>query len=192
VAANKQPILLPIDFVRDGRSGINIKDDLILRRANIVANEDGFRRRACRALAKRFEKEGEPAQYVEERIYDKFASLRDSQLLRKFHLIPWEARISILNQLDDARFVELGYRIIHIERPQILPENIRSQLDAWRQERLNGPMGARFRTLADAIREADNLVGTSDAEPQALVSDVRAWLAKWRDSTTDVGQFKAA
>ena len=72
VAANKQPILLPIDFVRDGRCGIDAKDDLILRRANIIANEDGFRRRACRALAKIFEKEGEPAQCVEERLMTNF------------------------------------------------------------------------------------------------------------------------
>ena len=71
-------------------------------------------------------------------IDDQFPSATDAKLMRKFHLVPWEARISILSQLDDARFRELGYRLIHIEQPQMLPGNMRAQLDAWRQERLLG------------------------------------------------------
>jgi exonuclease I len=113
VAANKQPILLPIDFARDLRCGINVKDGLILSRANIVANEEGFRRRACRALARRFEREGEPAEYVEDRIYDQFPSFSDQQLMRSFHLVPWEQRISIViltavyHMLRDGTFFSL-------------------------------------------------------------------------------------
>lgn len=183
VAANKQPILLPISFVRDGRSGINVKDEVIMRRANIVADDDEFRKRACRALAKRFEKEGEPAEQVEERIYDHFPSSSDQQLMRTFHLVPWEQRIAIVSQLADPRFRELGYRLIHTEQPQILPGSVRAQLDAWRRERLLGIAGTPYRTIADAIREADDTVATTEDEHQGLVPELRRWLTEWRDVT---------
>lgn len=183
VAANKQPILLPIDFARDLRCGINVKDGLVLSRANIVANEDEFRRRACRALAKRFEKEGELAECVEERLYDQFPSSSDQQLMLTFHLVPWEHRISIVGQLADPRLRELGYRLIYIEQPQILPGNVRAQFDTWRRERLLGPPQMRYRTIANAIQEADNLIPCTEGEAQALASAAKLWLADWRDST---------
>jgi exodeoxyribonuclease-1 len=184
VAANKQPILLPIDFVRDGRCGIDAKDDLIFRRANIIANEDGFRRRACRALAKRFEKEGEPAQCVEERIYDQFPSASDAQLMRKFHRVPWQARIPLLDQLGDDRFRELGYRLIHIEQPYILTETKRLQLDVWLHKRLHGPSRLPNRMLVDAIKESERLMAVSEINSQSLMAETNQWLKNWRRSVT--------
>jgi hypothetical protein len=128
------------------------------------------------------------------RAVEQFPSSSDAQLMRKFHAVPWNARISIVNELDDARFRELGYRLIHIEQAQMLPGSIRSQLDAWRQERLGGPTGAPYRTLADAIQEANNLDGTPDSDSRALVSDIKGWLANWPDfpKTKHSEQFEVA
>jgi exodeoxyribonuclease-1 len=179
VATNKQPILIPFELApAAGLFESNLSKAEIFQRAKAVRADRDFCDKACRALARRFSSQREPAQHVEEQIYDGFPCSSDVELMRQFHLVAWDARTRILDRLQDQRFRELGYRLIHVERPDVLAITTRSRLDAWRHERILGTAGISvpYRTFTDAIREAEDLVRTAAKESVHRVYGIKKWL----------------
>jgi hypothetical protein len=47
--------------------------------------------------------------------------------MNSFHEPSWPYRLSIIEQFPDARLRELGYRLVHCERPDLLDETVRRQ-----------------------------------------------------------------
>jgi exonuclease I len=183
VATNKQPILIPFELAPADLFGSKLSKAEILQRAATIRTDREFCEKACRALARRFSGEREPAQYVEEQIYDGFPCSSDAELMRQFHRAPWDARAGILDRLEDQRCRELGYRLMHVERPEVLAIAARSPLDAWRHDRLLGTRGVSvpYRTLSDAIREADDLARTEEGERVNQLYAIKAWLEQSED-----------
>ena len=78
------------------------------------------------ACAEACEKVYPPSAHVERQLYEGgFWSDQDDELLAQFHSSPWEARPSLLRQLADPRLRRLGWRLLFIERPDLLADEDR-------------------------------------------------------------------
>jgi exodeoxyribonuclease-1 len=112
---------------------------------------------------------------VEEQIYVGFPTRTDEFLMEQFHRAPWEGRIKLVDQLEDQRLRELGYRLIFTERPGALSAEKQRELEHWRSERLN-PLGeVPWLTVAGALDEAEKLQEKS-SETDKTISELIDWL----------------
>jgi exodeoxyribonuclease-1 len=183
--ANNQPILLPFELAPEGLHNLDLEEVDIERRVRLIGENQEFQARVGEALAGRFAPR-EPSPYVEAQIYDGFLRWQDNRLLEQFHNARPEARSQFLDQLEDERPRDLGYRLIYAERPEILPSEIRVKLDAWRAERLfMEDAGVPWRTIPQALAEVDDLVAEAGGDSDDLLLEIRTWLARMHTAAPD-------
>ncbi len=78
--------------------------------AQLVAAQPEFQKRVGQALADRYA-DREPAQHVEQLIYDGFYSPDDKQVLEHFTAADWREHARPVAQLNDQRLKQLGMRL---------------------------------------------------------------------------------
>jgi exodeoxyribonuclease-1 len=162
VRANNQPIILPRTLDGLDFHDLSIERNGTERRACVISQSREFQIRVGEALRNRYPSR-ESASYIEERIYDGFASNPDQFLMEQFHKVPWESRGKIVDLLDDERLRELGYRLIYVEKPNALSEEKRRELHLWKSQRLNPNGNAPWLTIGAATNQADKLL---EEEPE--------------------------
>lgn len=86
-------------------------------------------------MAKRYP-EKEPSPHIEEQIYEGFASGADQAIMAQFQVTEWDRRAELANKLHDQRMKQLAYRLIYLERPDLLSESRRHSFDDRVAERL--------------------------------------------------------
>lgn len=173
IRANNQPILMPLALTGPELYDLSITDDEIGRRAKLIAQASEFHTRVGQAIANRYPQR-EPSLYVEEQIYDGFPTRTDEFLTAQFHRAPWEERANLIEQLEDRRLRELGYRLIFFERPDSLSVQKRHEMELWRQARLKPLTDVPWLTVAGALAEAETL---RDEKPddQETLSELISW-----------------
>jgi exodeoxyribonuclease-1 len=174
IKANAQPILLSRALASPDLHNLGIDNKEIERRARLIVETEGFQSRVGEAIGNRYVPE-EPSTFVEEHIYDGFPRRADELLMQRFHQVPWEQKATILDQIEDPRIRELGYRIIYFEKPHSLSAETRTELDAWRGQRLRSNIEVPWLTVADALDEAEKLLAEIN-EDRELIVEVKAWL----------------
>mgnify|MGYP000415691812 CR=1 FL=1 len=108
--------------------------------------------------------EREPPEHVEERIYEGFPSREDELRLNRFHEAPWEERLSILNEIEDARLEQLGQRLVYLEAPNVLSPESRSRMDRDIARRVLGVgQEPKWLTVPLAIEEVDELLSQAES-----------------------------
>jgi exonuclease I len=135
---------------------------------------DRFRTRIGEAISNRYPPT-QPSVFVEQQIYDGFSRRPDEFLMQRFHQVSWEQRAGILEQIEDPRIRELGYRIIYAERPNCLSDVKRAALDAWQGRRLQSNIEVPWLTIAAALDEIEKLL-KDDSRNVELFSEVSDWL----------------
>jgi exodeoxyribonuclease-1 len=98
--------------------------------------------------------------------------------MERFHKTDWTDRIELAEQLRDQRMKRLAYRLIYLEKPDVLPVSMRISFDDRVAERLlTDDPNVPWRTIPKAIQEADDLLsGSSDADKTAFLKAVRQFL----------------
>ena len=72
---------------------------------------------------------------------------------------------------------EVANRLVYFERPDLLPERQRLELDSWLADRLlSDSPDAPWRTLPKAIQEADDLLKNAAVNEADLLNEVRSFL----------------
>jgi exodeoxyribonuclease-1 len=175
VSTNRQPIVMPLSAAPDDTKTKALPESELQRRAKVIQDRADFQARISEALSKRYaDKERSP--YVEERIYDGFAQANDEVLMEKFHLAPWEDRRSIVDQIGDARFGELGRRLIYFEKSDLLEGNQGIEIKSWIADRINASDDVPWMTIPKALEEADGLMETCDEAGRSLLTEVKSFL----------------
>jgi exonuclease I len=146
-------------------------------RAALIRKNKEFQVRVGEAMARRYPEE-EPSPLVERQIYDGFSSSADREIMERFHKTDWTDRIELAEQLRDQRMKRLAYRLIYLEKPDVLPVSMRISFDDRVAERLlTDDPNVPWRTIPKAIQEADDLLsGSSDADKTAFLKAVRQFL----------------
>ncbi|NWG25036.1 MAG: exodeoxyribonuclease I [Pseudorhodoplanes sp.] len=179
VKCNSSPILMPAHDAPDIAPSKMLGMGELERRAEVLRSDDALRAR----LITVFESTREPRQpsvHVEERIYDGFVQAADEARMERFHKVPWEARVAIVEQFEDGRLVELGRRLIYIERPDVLSEAQRRSGRRAIARRLAGQVeAAPWLTFEAAIQEIEGLLATPmDDAGRELVEAWRGYLVR--------------
>jgi exodeoxyribonuclease-1 len=153
IRANAAPTLWSLDAEHGEISteALGIGLDELHRRAAFLETNTGLRARLISAFEAGREPR-EPSRHVEEQIYDEFFTETDNRLMNSFHEASWPDRLSIVKQFQDARLRELGYRLVHCERPDLLDDVVRRRHDDRIARYLLGlDNDVRWLTLRDAI-----------------------------------------
>ena len=156
---------------------LSIDQEERLRRANVLAENEEFRGRLISAFLST-QKPWESSPHVEEQIYDAFLTREDEQFSSVFHDLSWVDRYDHLDQISDERIKELGQRLIHAEKPDSLPKDIKTILDQENAQRMiTGVPGEEspWLTIPEAISETDKLILEGENENKLLL-DYRAYL----------------
>jgi exodeoxyribonuclease-1 len=97
--------------------------------------------------------------------------------MQEFHDADWTAPPEIVGKLQDKRARELGYRIIFLEKPELLRPDIRHWYEKWQLRRLvEDDEDLSYLTLGRAIKEAQELSESSNESDKKLMADVTEWL----------------
>ena len=139
--------------------------------------EDGpFRERVGKALVGHTP-DRPPSQHVELQIFDGFPSWADERIMAEFHDADWNDRPTHIDGLNDPRMREVANRLVFFERPKLLSEPKRLELDGWLANWfLSDSPDVPWRTLPKAIQEADDLLKNAGGDELALLREVRSFL----------------
>jgi|APTNR8051073442_1049403.scaffolds.fasta_scaffold01657_14 exodeoxyribonuclease-1 len=181
VKCNGSPILMPAHDAPDIAPSKILGIDELERRASVLRSDDALRARLIRVFEST-RAPREPSIHVEERIYDGFVQAADEARMERFHAAPWEARPAIVEQFEDVRLVELGRRLIYIERPDVLSEAQRQSGRRAIARRLAGQVdGVPWLTFDKAIQDGEGLLATPlDAASRELIEAWRSYFVERR------------
>jgi exodeoxyribonuclease-1 len=160
--SNAVPMLFPADDAPTICKGRNCGFDELQRRADVVQADAAFKARLISA----FESKNEPypaSPYVEQQIYNGFIQKEDERLMNDFHEAEWHNRPAIVEKFKDPRLKEIGRKLIHIERPDLLDEGTRRELDLMLFRRIMG-VGEKvpWLTLPQALQDFGAVKANAD------------------------------
>jgi len=124
IAINKVPNVFPITNPSSAHGSL----------AQLVSANPEFHQRVGQALADRYA-DKEPAQHVEQLIYDGFYNAGDKRVLDDFEVADWRDRTQIVAKLDDLRLKQLGMRLIFSNAPEFTSKKYRSAASAAIRDR---------------------------------------------------------
>ena len=174
--ANGSPMIMPAEDAPDIAASIGLSDDELESRASYLSENEPFRERLVSAF-EQTKTVYEKSPHVEKQIYDGFFN-EDQVKLDKFHMVPWDERVSIVADFSDDRLRELGMRLIHAEHPEVLSDPVRTQYDLALAERLAGGDGEEpWLTLPKAIQQADDMLRVAQEDEKEFLREHRSYLA---------------
>lgn len=120
------------------------------------------------------------AVHLEQRIHDGFSTSGDEKLLENFHAAPWEERFEIIESVSDDRYRLLGHRLIHSERPDLLPPLTKAAMDAEFAARLLGGEvgGEPWLTLPKALEKTNEMLKNASGDEHSLLSDLASYIER--------------
>lgn len=180
VRINAQPALLSPDFIPENVEGGRLSAEEYQTRARWIRDTLSFRQRIGGLLAKRLEPDPCPS-YVEERIYERFPSRLDEARLQAFHQCDWVDRKRLLTEIEDARYRQLGRRVVAVERPDLLSSDLQAEFERWRIERFQTEQSVPWRTLSKAIGELAALEIDASSDQIDQLASIRAYLKSIAD-----------
>jgi exodeoxyribonuclease-1 len=177
IRANAVPILCDIESAPPFTEGLDLGSTVLQGRADYLRSNSPLRARLVAAFDANRE-QPEPSSHVEEQLYSGgFFGNADHRLLSDFHRAPWEQRVPLLERIQDGRLRELGQRLAHCERPDLLDQETRRAHDARVVRKLLGIDGdVPWLTLPKAIQQADELLGRIDGPDRDLITEHRDYL----------------
>lgn len=175
--SNACPVIVPSDEAPSITAGLNLGMSEIERRAELLHSDPNF----CNRLTAAFQaSQGirEASPHVEMQIYDGFFNA-DAVLMDQFHCVPWEQRLALVDQFTDARLRTLGRRLIHTERPDLLPLLDCQEHDRACARRLLGADGdVPWLTLPKALQQLDDILRECAPCDVGLLTDHRDYLTR--------------
>jgi exodeoxyribonuclease-1 len=173
--SNGVPIIFPGDEAPANCKGAEFGLGELERRAEMLRDDDAFRRRLMVAYAAGKEPYPE-SPHVEQQIYSGFFD-SEQHLMDAFHDAPWEKRAGIVDRFQDARLKAIGYRLIHAERPDLMAGDLRLRHDVELAQRIATENADHpWLTVPRALADLDDLLGSSTGVEATLLVGHRQFL----------------
>lgn len=139
------------------------------RRAEALSDLPELQERVGRALAARYADRPEP-EHVEDQIYSEFPTDADRYRLDQFQIGTWADRLALLGDFEDQRFLQLGRRLVHEHRPDLLNEATRARLPAAIRDRWHADEApwTTFATVDAQLAEISEAGALGDDQINAL------------------------
>lgn len=169
VKSNAAPTLRALDDAPAWCRGLMSEAEIVSRAQNVLADAAFVDR--LLSIYEQAKPVYEDSEHVEEQIYSGFPSQSDEALMERFHATAWQDRHLLVSQFVDQRLSFLAARIIYAERPDYLPDSLRSSVEAYVQSRLHFQGDCRWATVPKAIAECDaTLVSAKGDQLEMLIS----------------------
>ena len=169
IRANAMPSLWDFTKHPDLTAALSLSQEDINVRAETLATTPGLKTRILdlyQSLQTGFEK----SIYVERQIYSGFPSKRDTHIMEAFHTLDWKDRWAVAQSLTDPRFKKLGERLVFLNAPEAVPENIRTVLQERMKDRLlSTDPHCEWLTLDTAISETQSRLSECDDGEKTLL-----------------------
>jgi len=176
--ANAVPILSPVENAPSFAEGLSLGSAELQRRENFLQANAGLRERLI-AASGAIREIPEPSPHIEQQIYDGFFTNTDDDLMEYFHSIAWEERLDVVETFEESRLQEIGFRLIHCERPDLLDNATRrSHTDRIARNLLGLGGEVPWLTLREAIREANNLLEQAQGPELGFIREHRDYLQR--------------
>jgi exodeoxyribonuclease-1 len=167
---------MPVDDAPDIASSKCLGRDELERRAQVLAEDERLRHRLISTL-EQIRDAKETSIHVEQQIYDGFYSSGDEEILHRFHDVAWKDRIQLIAKLEDRRLRQLGLRLLYFERPELLDDEVRRDIETQTLGRLiQDQITDAWLTLPNAIQEIDELLITTTGEQANCLREHRKLL----------------
>ena len=115
-------------------------------------------------------------------MYESFVPDRDLALARDLHrAMPWERAGRVFNFHDD-RLMALAARWAYQTDPSTLDPDLRESMELEHRRHLLGPVNMRWRTVAAARTELEELLAAATDAEQDQLREIERYLA-WIEST---------
>jgi exodeoxyribonuclease-1 len=148
------------------------------RRAVMLQSDAALRERLISA----FEAEAEeypPSPHIEQQIYNGFIEKPDEKLMEEFHEAAWAKRYAIVEKFKDPRLKEIGTRLIHLERPDLLGKATCRKYDLAAAKRLLGQgEDISWLTIPQALLELEGMKATATGAELRLLQEHEQYLRK--------------
>lgn len=175
--ANSSPIMMPIESAPAIATKAQLSIEELTRRADFIHSNQEFRERLNAAFHSTKD-DAPPSPHLERQLYDGFFPPEDEQLIRRFHLLPWEDRPAIINAFVDRRLRKIGQRLIYLERPDLLADAERDRYDRAIAIRIaRDDPDAPWLTLPRALADLDMLIAEADPLDVDLLNEHRTHLS---------------
>lgn len=176
--ANEAPFLMSLDDIPDHiRAKIPSEGILDAQLAWLQAHPEFVTR--VLSVYRSIRDEYEEPIHLEQKLYAGFLLDEDKPRLEAFHAAAWEDRLPIVLTIADDRYRELGLRLIHAERPELLPPEVKSAIDSQFSERLlGGELGGEpWLTLPEALMQTHDLLEGAEGGVRELLADLANYLS---------------
>jgi exodeoxyribonuclease-1 len=175
--SNAAPILFGVDEAPECCQGRHLGNDEISRRAGILRADTALCDRLIAAVISQ-QQVYPPSSHVEHQIYEGFTQDPDKKLMSAFHQAPWPNRPAIVEKFQDLRLRHIGRQLIHCEKPELLNEKLRQELDVARAKRVLGHCvgAAPWKTLPIALQELQAMLQVPGANGMDHLRDHEAFL----------------
>jgi exodeoxyribonuclease-1 len=182
VRVNTAPLLCPLFEALPAHLGDFTEEEINQRALAVRADAEFVEKLVVAARAS--ERVYEDSPHVELQLYNGFPHDPDMALMDSFHAAPWEDRVAIGAQFQDARLRRLSRRLIYFERPDLLTEEVRQAASGEIGRRLLGTaaIAGPWLTLPNAIAELDALLAETTPDSQLRLSDYRRHLVETQTS----------
>ncbi len=178
VRCNACPVIMPFEEAPSIAVAKRINPDELYRRSQVFRTNKSLADRLLTALTVAREPR-EPAIYVEEQIYDGFYSDDDQELMALFHELTWDKRVELAPQFKDVRLQKIALRLIFVEAPDALPDQLRLAQELEFAARLTGSdRDAAWLTLPKAMEETNNMLESADLSARPFLIDYRNYLSR--------------
>jgi exodeoxyribonuclease-1 len=130
---NKCPIISQLDEAPDG---LLDADEAEIREQGMRLRSDGPFVAKVRETLAATALERSASMELEQSLYEDLPDRGDDDLIREFHEADWRNRAALVARFRDSRHRRIAQRLIHFERPDVLPVETRQKMDAAIADRL--------------------------------------------------------
>lgn len=180
--ANAMPSLWDLSKHADLTASLSLSPDDLKGRAEALATIAGLKTRIL-DLYQSLQTGFEESIYVERQIYSGFPSKRDTHIMEAFHTLDWKDRWAVAQSLTDPRYKKLGERLVFLNAPEAVPENIRTVLQERMKDRLlSTDPHCEWLTLDKAIKDTQSRLRECDDCEKTLLEGHLENYKKLRDA----------
>ena len=164
IKTNKNPIIFDYKNYIKFENYRDFDENLLIERAEILKQNSEFKEKIYFLIEesnklKEEETNLNQAQVPpEERIYEKFLSNKDRQIIQRFHEIDnWNLKLNISYEFEDSKLGYFGRRMIYEEVPESLPEDLLKEIHQKIAEQVLSPYDEKWYTIPQARKDSDDL-----------------------------------
>jgi exodeoxyribonuclease-1 len=136
VKINKSMPVMSANSIPEINKYLDIPFEQLEERARKIQNNTNLQTRVSELLTNN-QINYPPPKYVEQSVYNGFASEADQLWMERFHSLPWDERAKLLDGFEDVRYKELAERLICVNVPEHASSDALSRYSNFMNQRLH-------------------------------------------------------